>query len=66
MTLMVTRYWPWNPVRLMLLTDPTVWFLRLMVRRAQHVSKLENEVERLKKFERREESIVGAVRKWFN
>ncbi|KXF80436.1 sigma 54-interacting transcriptional regulator [Enterovibrio coralii] len=34
-------------------------FLRLMVRRAQHVSKLENEVERLKKFERREESIVG-------
>ncbi|SKA61089.1 sigma 54-interacting transcriptional regulator [Enterovibrio nigricans] len=34
-------------------------FLRLMVRRAQHVSRLENEVERLKNFERREDSIVG-------
>ncbi|MDD1780128.1 sigma 54-interacting transcriptional regulator [Enterovibrio sp. ZSDZ35] len=35
-------------------------FLRLMVRRAQHIVRLENDVERLKTFERREESIVGS------
>ncbi|WP_407333453.1 sigma 54-interacting transcriptional regulator [Enterovibrio sp. 27052020O] len=33
--------------------------LRMLVRRARHISQLEHEVDRLKSYERRQESIVG-------